>query len=74
MILGVNLTLFSGNACESLVTGNCPVEEGENIVFSQIYDITNTYPALNSRLTIEVKDNNNQVAVCAQFQFALVNP
>jgi len=72
-ILGLDITLFEGNACEFLTAGDCPALSGERVVFEKEITITNTYPALQSVLKVEVKDESAALLLCANIQFAIVN-
>lgn len=46
VVLGIPITLISGNACDNLQVGQCPVLSGNTFTFSIEYTMLVTIPAV----------------------------
>jgi len=73
-ILGFPLppvTIFDGDACDDLTVGACPTAIGDSITARMYMAIPTTLPAISTNVRITVRDNLNQIHVCAQIAVSL---
>ncbi|KAG4071379.1 hypothetical protein HA402_004083 [Bradysia odoriphaga] len=74
-ILGFALppnTIFSGDACEDLISGRCPTVVGEKITVRLNIYIPNTLLATSTNVRVTLRNAENQVEVCAQLPVIIV--
>lgn len=79
VFLGVPITLLEGNACDSLVSGSCPVSPGEQIAARVQYTVGDAIPAgvtvtVQVRLFINGAGSNANAVECVNFSAAVKNP
>lgn len=62
-----------GDACDDLIAGECPFKKGKSYTYQHIFEVPSDFPQINTRVTINAKDDNNEVLFCGQMDVHVRN-
>ncbi|XP_049801930.1 NPC intracellular cholesterol transporter 2-like [Schistocerca nitens] len=60
----VNYQLPQQDACQSLVSGSCPLQAGQTAVYSLVINILEMYPKVNLTVQLSLVDESEAVVTC----------